>query len=143
MLTACNVGCIQTEWTWNFCCRPGILPVVFYTTGAILLITGFTNGQGQIWLSDVQCDGTETRLIDCASNHLGVHYCLHYEDAGVSCPTCATGDIRLRGGSATSGRMEICKNAVWGTVCDDLWGNQDAQVVCRQLGYEPTGSFDY
>jgi deleted-in-malignant-brain-tumors protein 1 len=117
--------------------------VAFHTAGAISLITGFTNGQGQIWLSDVQCDGTETRLIDCVSNPLGVHNCHHYEDAGVSCPICTTGAIRLQGGNATTGRVEICNNAVWGTVCDDLWGTQDAQVACRQLGYEPTGSFEH
>ena len=109
--------------------------------GAISLISGFTNGMGQIWLSDVQCVGTETRLIDCDSNPLGVDYCHHYEDAGVVCQMCPQGAIRLQGGNATSGRVEICNNNIWGTVCDDLWGTQEAQVVCRDLGYETTGLF--
>ena len=108
--------------------------------GAVAVTFGFTNGAGQIWLSNAQCLGNESRLIDCRANELGVHHCSHTEDAGVRCLTCTTGTVRLRGGNATSGRVEICNNAVWGTVCDDLWDTQDAQVVCRQLGYEATGT---
>ena len=54
-------------------------------TGAVALTTGFTNGAGQIWLDDVQCRGTETRLIDCPASPIGTHNCAHFEDAGVRC----------------------------------------------------------
>ena len=54
--------------------------------GASAVASIFTNGDGQIWLDDVQCVGTENRLIDCPARPLGVHSCSHDEDAGVSCP---------------------------------------------------------
>ena len=49
---------------------------------------------------------------------------------------CTTGVVRLVGSSYTyQGRVEICVNNTWGTVCDDGFGSSDARVVCRQLGY--------
>ena len=108
-------------------------------TGVVALTSGFTNGVGQIWLSSVQCRGTEARLTDCTHPAFGVHSCTHGEDAGVRCITCTNGVIRLQGGNATSGRVEICNNNDWGTVCDDQWDDSDAQVACGQLGFDTTG----
>ena len=49
---------------------------------------------------------------------------------------CTTGVVRLTGSSYTyEGRVEICVNNTWGTVCDDGFDSSDARVVCRQLGY--------
>ena len=43
----------------------------------------------------------------------------------------------MNGGSNRRGRVEICRNGVWGTVSDYAFDINDAKVVCRKLGYNP------
>ena len=53
---------------------------------------------------------------------------------------CTGGEVRLVGGANfTEGRVEICLNDEWGTVCDQMWDGTDAAVVCRQLELEYIG----
>ena len=71
------------DWSRNdgivACCQLG-LGFVSVTTQA-----SFGPGTGQIWLDDLSCTRSESRLVDCNHNGFGVHNCVHGEDAGVVC----------------------------------------------------------
>ena len=46
----------------------------------------------------------------------------------------------MGGSTPSEGRVEICINQAWGTICgDSYWGSVDANVVCGQLGYLQQG----
>ena len=56
---------------------------------------------------------------------------------------CKTGEVRLVGGVTNStGRLEVCAYGMWGRVCNrfQYWGPDNAQVVCRQLGFSEIGT---
>ena len=58
----------------------------------------------------------------------------------LSAGVCNDGDIRLAGSAVPrQGRVEVCYREAWGTVCDNLWSTNDANVACRQLGFSRFG----
>ena len=58
------------------------------------------------------------------------------------CLDCIHGDIRLASvhGNLLQGRVEMCYDGVWGTVCSNNWEEVEASVVCRQLGFSSSGT---
>ena len=75
--------------------------------------------------------------------HTPYHF---YSDCNYIVEICEDGDLRLIGRPSSTqyeGRVELCYGEEWGTICDDFWGDIDANVVCRQLGFSDTGKFCY
>ena len=69
-------------------------------------------------------------------------FCAHHYTGIV----CHDGDVRLVGGrQPNEGRVEVCFNETWGTICDYIrpwsWNISQADVVCHQLGYSAAGKF--
>ena len=56
-----------------------------YQGGTTLSSSSFREGTGPIWLDDLICTGSESRLVDCKHSGYGVHNCVHYQDAGLRC----------------------------------------------------------
>ncbi len=102
-----NVNNVITTRTCDFLClaaadRIGIstssstyfLFLMLYMDRVVCRMLGFSfgyvmfstvPGNGTIWLDDVNCTGSERRLIDCNHRPWGSHNCDHRQDVGIVC----------------------------------------------------------
>ena len=124
-----------------------------------------------IVLDGVKCRNTEDSLGQCGHLPV-VEGCTHSDDAGANCtiiigtvgsinskqhsednnindtflyPECDDGDIRLvptAGDAENEGRIDYCSGRRWVSICHDSWDNNDAKVVCRQLGFNVESNFN-
>ncbi|XP_078390910.1 scavenger receptor cysteine-rich domain-containing protein DMBT1-like [Cetorhinus maximus] len=96
----------------------------------------FGTATSSFLLDEVNCNGTESELLQCQSNSIGEHNCSPNEAASVICSELIK--IRLMDGiDSCSGRVEVYYNNNWRSVCDDSWDMFDAQVACKELGCGP------
>ena len=52
------------------------------------------------------------------------------------------GSVRLAGSPwSYQGRVEVCVNNTWGTICTTFWDTNDTAVVCQQLGFSSSGIY--
>jgi hypothetical protein len=112
----------------------------FSPYGSVAIVNeNFGENTLPVSLTNVQCTGSESAIFDCVNSTTP---CNPFQDAGVVCQdistsfaNCTDGDVRLVGGvNSGEGRVEICINHAWGTICDELFQTAEAKVVCQQLG---------
>uniref|UniRef100_A0AAY5EF75 SRCR domain-containing protein n=1 Tax=Electrophorus electricus TaxID=8005 RepID=A0AAY5EF75_ELEEL len=96
----------------------------------------FGAGEGVIWLNRVKCRGDEIHLWDCSYSLKKHTDCSHIEDAGVTC----AGKLQLilifthPSHQVVHMHLYVLHNGTWTTVCDADFDQENAEVVCRQLG---------
>ncbi|CAC5402548.1 PRSS12 [Mytilus coruscus] len=115
-----------------------------YCSGAILESSNIDNGNGTIWLDQIGCLGTETKLINGSKNFY-IIICEQDDDVKVQCFTdCPSqGQLLISSGpNEHEERLEVYMHGIWGSVFEDLFDDIDASVACRQLGY-CQGSLEY
>ena len=143
-------------------CSQSMIQITQIIGGIAYSSIQYGSGSGPIYLTDVLCTGSETSLLRCNSDPIHSSGCTHSEDAGVKCEgiqvlvsififmivtsfsfaaPCTDGQLRLAGGNVyNEGRVEICLNNEWGTICDDSWNTNDANVACSILGFAQSGN---
>jgi deleted-in-malignant-brain-tumors protein 1 len=97
----------------------------------------YGDGDEAIGFSNFGCEGYEMSVSDCPKDSYRTFACSRSNVVGIKCQdTCSDYDIRLVGGNKSlEGTVEVCNNNAWGLVSDSGWGNEEALVVCKQLGY--------
>nr|XP_022314499.1 uncharacterized protein LOC111119012 isoform X5 [Crassostrea virginica] len=84
---------------------------------------------------NVRCMGNESQVQQCPVDESDIYgICSMYGDAGVSCSNVTMGPM-MSMSFAHDGRVLAHNNNGTGTVCGEMWDDNDAGVLCRQMGF--------
>ncbi|GIM06436.1 hypothetical protein Vretimale_10756 [Volvox reticuliferus] len=150
--TVCDSG--FTQAAANVSCRQ-----LGYSSGSVVQKDQVAHGHpdSAVWIDSIRCSGSEKKLVGCTATWYDGS-CGHSRDVGVSClesqrvpepsqpppppspfPCPNPGEVRLMDSVGRimydTGRLEICLNGQWGTVCGIDFGHKEAQVACRHHGF--------
>ncbi|XP_021368579.1 deleted in malignant brain tumors 1 protein-like [Mizuhopecten yessoensis] len=103
-------------------------------------VENVTQSNGPYWTSNFTCSGLENDLQECRHVGLGrVQKCDKRHYAGTICFDAEGPTYKISGGDRNSkwGRVEIrLPGEGWGTICNTYWGQNEAQALCKQFGYD-------
>ena len=115
------------------------------------LYSGYSyDSAAPFFITNLNCRGNETNLLNCSHRELSLNRTVNYHSpVGIICqdnemtgghPPCDSGSLRLGNftddGRRLEGRIEVCAEGTWTTLCDRGSSNYSS-VVCRQLLGEP------
>ncbi|XP_064397907.1 deleted in malignant brain tumors 1 protein-like isoform X2 [Halichondria panicea] len=123
----------QDGWTnnrtaTNLACRELGMSYTDVTVGTVQLMEDAVTVTVEI-----NCNNEAEKFIDCLPSLIDISG--RNQVAGLIC-NCIEGALRMVDGSSyNEGRVEVCSNGRWGTVCGDGWTEREAALVCSRLGY--------
>ncbi|XP_025103076.1 deleted in malignant brain tumors 1 protein-like isoform X2 [Pomacea canaliculata] len=133
--TVCGWGFVKNEA--QVACK-----MLGYNSTEVAAVSSVRYGRGTGFVLPhiFTCQGIESSLAQCKLEQLFSRGCDHENDVGVVCNITEHMTARLVNGTSEAGRLEIFFNREWSTVCNLGFGNNEAQVACKMLGYESTGA---